>query len=100
MIKPIISFQKQTDDRELLEKEEKMRKHILFSGLAAVVLLCLMVGPSFARAPNYRAQQDRPLTPKKAVLHMFETENDGSWQLTRRAARGKLTYQIKELGLE
>ena len=71
-----------------------MRKHILLSGLAAVVLLCFIVGPSFARAPNYRAQQDRPLTPKKGVLHMFETEDDGSWQLTRRAARGKLTYRL------
>lgn len=71
-----------------------MRKHTILSGLASVVLLCLIVGPSFARAPNNWAQQERPLTPKKAVLHMFETEDDGSWQLTRGAARGKLTYRL------
>jgi hypothetical protein len=71
-----------------------MRKHIIFEGLTAVVLLCFLVGPSFARFTSYQAKHDRPLNPKRTVLHMFQTEDDGSWDLTRRAARGKLTYRL------
>ena len=71
-----------------------MRKYIFLSGLAMIVLVCMMVGPSFARAPSYQLHRERPLSPKRAVLHMFQRSQDGEWLLTRRAARGKLHYGL------
>jgi hypothetical protein len=76
------------------KKEEKMKKYISISGLAMIVLVCMMVVPSFARAPNYQAHRERPLKPKRAVLHMFQRSQGDERLLTRRAARGKLNYWL------
>lgn len=71
-----------------------MRKHMFISGLGVIVLLCLMADLSFARVSKYQQKQNKPLNPKRAILHLFETNDDGSWNLTRGAGRGKLTYRL------